>query len=57
MQRLDRQTATALLVAATLFMEVLDSTIITTALPIIAKDFGVDWQGSGDDGGVQHLHK
>ena len=41
MRRIDRQTATALLVAATLFMEVLDSTIITTALPIIARDFGV----------------
>ena len=41
MRTIDRQTATALLVAATLFMEVLDSTIIVTALPIIARDFGV----------------
>ncbi|GGW96910.1 MFS transporter [Alteromonas halophila] len=38
---LSRQTATALLVAAALFMEILDATVITTAIPVIAKDFGV----------------
>lgn len=36
-----RQTATALLVAAALFMEILDATVITTAIPVIAGDFGV----------------
>lgn len=38
---LDRRVATALLVAGALFMEILDATIITTALPIIAADFAV----------------
>lgn len=38
---LSRQTATALLVAAALFMEILDATVITTAIPVIARDFGV----------------
>ncbi|MCU7555470.1 MFS transporter [Alteromonas sp. ASW11-19] len=38
---LDRRTAVALLVAGALFIEILDATIITTALPIIARDFGV----------------
>ncbi|WP_228730451.1 MFS transporter [Shewanella yunxiaonensis] len=36
----DRRTATALLVAGTMFMEMLDATVITTALPAIARDFG-----------------
>ncbi len=36
---LTRRTATSLLVAGTMFMEILDSTVITTALPAIAKDF------------------
>ncbi len=36
---INKRIATALLVAGTLFMEILDSTIITTALPAIAKDF------------------
>ncbi len=36
-----RQTATALLVAAALFMEILDATVITTAIPVIARDFAV----------------
>lgn len=35
------RTATALLVAAALFMEIMDSTVIATALPIIARDFGI----------------
>lgn len=37
----DRRVATALLVAGALFMEILDATVITTALPIIAADFNV----------------
>jgi EmrB/QacA subfamily drug resistance transporter len=37
--RLDRRTAVAFLVAATFFMENLDATVITTSLPIIARDF------------------
>ena len=41
MSKFDRKTATALLVAATLFMEILDATVISTALPIIAADFNV----------------
>ncbi len=41
MPKVDNKTATALLVAAALFMEILDATIITTALPIMAQDFGV----------------
>ncbi|WP_018983302.1 MFS transporter [Salinimonas chungwhensis] len=41
MPSLSHKTATALLVAAALFMEILDATIITTALPIIASEFGV----------------
>jgi EmrB/QacA subfamily drug resistance transporter len=36
----DRRTATALLVAGALFMENLDATVITTALPAMAADFG-----------------
>jgi len=39
MLKLDRRTVTSLLVAGTMFMEILDSTIITTALPSIAQDF------------------
>lgn len=39
MFKLDRRTATSLLVAGTMFMEILDSTVITTALPVMAKDF------------------
>jgi EmrB/QacA subfamily drug resistance transporter len=35
-----RRTATALLVAGTLSMETLDATVITTALPAMAGDFG-----------------
>ncbi len=34
---LDRRTAIAFLVAATFFMENLDATVITTALPIVAR--------------------
>ena len=41
MPRIAHKTATALLVAAALFMEILDSTIITTALPAMAQDFAV----------------
>lgn len=37
--RLDRRTAVAFLVAATFFMENLDATVITTSLPIMARDF------------------
>jgi EmrB/QacA subfamily drug resistance transporter len=37
--RLDHRTAVALLVAATFFMENLDATVITTSLPIMARDF------------------
>ena len=37
---LDRRTATALLVAAVFFMENLDATVIGTALPTMARDFG-----------------
>lgn len=37
---LDRRTAVALLVAAVYFMENLDATVITTALPAMARDFG-----------------
>ncbi len=37
---INRRIATALLVAGTLFMEILDSTVIITALPAIANDFG-----------------
>nr|WP_206370423.1 MFS transporter [Solimonas marina] len=37
---MDRRTATALLVAAVFFMENLDATVITTALPAMALDFG-----------------
>ncbi|MGN4077874.1 MFS transporter, partial [Burkholderia gladioli] len=37
---LDRRTATALLVAAVFFMENLDATVIATALPTMARDFG-----------------
>jgi EmrB/QacA subfamily drug resistance transporter len=36
----DRRTATALLVAGALFMENLDATVISTALPAMAGDFG-----------------
>ncbi|WP_226911315.1 MFS transporter [Gallaecimonas mangrovi] len=36
---MDRRTATALLAAGAMFMEILDSTVITTALPVIAKNF------------------
>ena len=32
----------ALLVAGALFMEILDATIITTAIPLIASSLGVD---------------
>lgn len=38
---LNRELATALLVAGALFMEILDATVITTALPVIAADFSV----------------
>jgi len=41
MPKIDNKTATALLVAAALFMEILDATIITTALPAMARDFSV----------------
>ncbi|MEG3766511.1 MFS transporter, partial [Alteromonas sp. 14N.309.X.WAT.G.H12] len=41
MIKLHRRTAITLLVAATLFMEILDATVISTALPIIARDFDV----------------
>ncbi|MBU2979480.1 MFS transporter [Alteromonas sp. C1M14] len=41
MIKLRRRTAITLLVAATLFMEILDATVISTALPIIARDFDV----------------
>ncbi|HTR06044.1 MAG TPA: MFS transporter [Paraburkholderia sp.] len=37
--RLERRTAVAFLVAATFFMENLDATVITTSLPIMARDF------------------
>ncbi|WP_414447743.1 MFS transporter [Burkholderia sp. 22PA0099] len=37
---LDRRTATALLVAAVFFMENLDATVIATALPTMAREFG-----------------
>ncbi|WP_244859264.1 hypothetical protein [Shewanella dokdonensis] len=36
MPTLDQRVATALLVAGTMFMEMLDATVITTALPAIA---------------------
>jgi len=39
MSIINRRIATALLVAGTLFMEILDSTVIVTALPAIASDF------------------
>jgi EmrB/QacA subfamily drug resistance transporter len=35
----NKEFATALLVAGALFMEILDATVITTALPVIAADF------------------
>lgn len=38
---LRHRTATALLVAVVFFMETLDATVITTALPAMAQDFGV----------------
>ncbi|KAA9002695.1 multidrug efflux MFS transporter [Affinibrenneria salicis] len=38
--RIDRRTATALLVATVFFMENLDATVITTALPMMTRDFG-----------------
>jgi Arabinose efflux permease len=38
---LSKEAATALLVAGALFMEILDATVITTALPVIAADFGI----------------
>ncbi len=38
---LNRQTLTALLVAGVFFMENLDATIITTALPVMAHDFHI----------------
>ncbi|HEY0296863.1 MAG TPA: MFS transporter [Bordetella sp.] len=41
MLALDRRTAIALLAAGVFFMENLDATIITTALPAMAKEFGV----------------
>lgn len=41
MPPIDRRVAIALLVAATTFMEIMDATVITTSLPIIANDFGV----------------
>ncbi|KAF1051645.1 MAG: putative transport protein HsrA [Stenotrophomonas maltophilia] len=37
--RIDRRTAVALLVAVVFFMENLDATVITTALPALARDF------------------
>lgn len=37
----NKEVATALLVAGALFMEILDATVITTALPVIAADFGI----------------
>ncbi|CAG9266930.1 MDR family MFS transporter [Paraburkholderia unamae] len=37
--RLERRTAVAFLVAATFFMENLDATVITTSLPVMARDF------------------
>lgn len=40
MLRIDRRTATALLVAGAFFMENLDATVIATALPAMARDFG-----------------
>ena len=36
-----RNTLTALLVATAFFMENLDGTVITTAVPAMARDFGV----------------
>jgi hypothetical protein len=58
--RLDRRTAVALLVAAVYFMENLDATVITTALPAMARDFGeaaahCRW-GLGLPGGPDGLH-
>ena len=41
MLKLDRRTTVTLLVAGVLFMENLDATVIATALPSMAKDFGV----------------
>nr|WP_239059387.1 MFS transporter [Alteromonas hispanica] len=41
MKLLSKEAATALLVAGALFMEILDATVITTALPVIAADFGI----------------
>ena len=38
---LRHRTATALMVAVVFFMETLDATVITTALPTMAQDFGV----------------
>ena len=37
----NKEFATALLVAGALFMEILDATVITTALPVIAADFDI----------------
>lgn len=37
----NKEFATALLVAGALFMEILDATVITTALPVIAADFNI----------------
>ncbi|MCH1923589.1 MFS transporter [Shewanella sp. C31] len=37
---IDRRTSVALLVAGAMFMQILDATVITTALPAIAADFG-----------------
>lgn len=39
---IDHRSAVALLVAATFFMENLDATVITTALPALAQDFGTE---------------
>ncbi|WP_246223128.1 MFS transporter [Alteromonas profundi] len=41
MKSFSRDVATALLVAGALFMEILDATVITTAIPVIARDFSV----------------
>ncbi|WP_221795523.1 MFS transporter [Oceanobacter mangrovi] len=38
---IERRTLTSLLIAGTLFMEILDANVITTALPAIAADFHV----------------
>lgn len=40
--KMTKEIKTALLMAASLFMEILDGTIVTTALPRMAKYFGTD---------------